>query len=138
MTKYQKIFITVSLVLVIPMALIMMRSLLGGIRFNGSLLGLIVLILVHWLLYYFFRISYPLRKWIIYIPSIFFFLITLLFAYIAIRNYQVQCELTDAGCMNEDFSIVFLIIAGTITITSFCYSLLFQYLWFKKERIQDN
>ena len=134
MTKYQKIFIIVSGVIVIPVALIIFQSIFGGFAFNIFLWGLIFFILLHWLLYYLYAKSQHIRKWISFLPSIFFLVISLFLTYIVIRNTGTGCDVNDPGCMNEDFSGVFLFISITVTLASFCYSVLYNYLWFKEER----
>lgn len=131
MTKYQKIFLVISGVIVLPVGLLFIRSLFGGIRINSSFFGFLIFILIHVLLFYLYTKSNQSHKLIIFLPSIFFLLISLFLAYVVIKNSGIQCEETDLSCMNEDFSGVFLMISGLAALFSFGYSFLFKYLWFK-------
>jgi len=134
MSKYQKIFLYITLILALPMIFILFRSLLGGLSFtNPLLLYVILVIILHWA-FFFIRVkTHNQLKFIIYLPAIFFGIVTLFLGTIAIINSGVSCDTSDPGCMNEDFSFVLAVIAFVITILSFTYSFLFKYFWFKSD-----
>ena len=132
MTKYQKGFIMMTLIIVLPMIFLIYRSIFGnGV---GSVFYYVLGITsLHWVFFLIRAKSNNRIKWIIYIPAIFFGIITLFFTGIAIINAGNACDPLDDGCMNEDYTFVFAIIGFVIMILSFVYSFLFKYLWFKKE-----
>jgi len=132
MTKYQKTFIVISLVFTLPSVILLFQSIFGHGRLSITFFYALIPLLIHWLFYYInFKIAHK-PIWIIYIPSIFLLIVTLFFLSIYLINLGHTCDLGVDGCMNEDFSIVFLYISSVITILSFGYSILFSCLWYKK------
>lgn len=134
MTKYQKIFIIISAVFVLPFGVLFLKSLFGGIRANPYFFVFLMFVMIHWLLYFLYSKSRHSNKLIIFLPAIFFLLISIFLTFIVIKNYGIQCDETDPGCMNEDFSGVFLMFSLLTCFLSFGYSLLFKFLWFKKDK----
>lgn len=134
MSKYQKIFLYITLVLALPTIYILFRSLMGGISLTNPLIYYAILITgLHWV-FFFIRVkSHNQLKFIIYLPAIFFGIVALFLVTIAIINSGVSCDTSDPGCMNEDFSFVLAVIAFVIMILSFTYSFLFKYFWFKSD-----
>ncbi|PKL00219.1 MAG: hypothetical protein CVV56_07220 [Tenericutes bacterium HGW-Tenericutes-1] len=134
MSKYQKIFLYITLVLALPAIYILIRSFFGGLSFTNPLIYYAILITVlHWL-FFFIRVkSNNQLKFIIYLPAIFFGIVTLFLGTIAIINSGVSCEASDPGCMNEDYSFVLAVIAFVIMILSFSYSFIFKFFWFKSD-----
>jgi len=138
MSKYQKIFLYITIVIALPLIFIIYRSFLGNLSLNPMLFYVILITVLHWV-FFFIRVKTNNQvKWIIYIPAIFFGIITLFFGAIAIYNSGRGCDSSDPGCMNEDFTFVFAVIAFVIMILSFTYSFLFKFFWFKSDIPKNN
>ncbi len=137
MTKYQKVFILITVFLSLPSIYIIFRAIMGNSIFNSFFLTIIIVILIHWFLFFLRIMSDNKLKWVIYLPAILFGLFTLFLGIIVLINSRSSgCDPSDPGCMNEDYSFVFAVIAFVITILSFTYSFLFKFFWFKNETLK--
>ncbi len=132
MNSSQKWFIGISLLFIVPVLLGFIGGLLGiSSLYRIPIYGIIALFVGAHGCVFFLQYRMKLKSWTLFIPAIALLLVTLFMGYIAIKNAQVECNI-DEGCMNEDFSMVFVIIFGFSMIISALYSLLFQKLWYKK------
>jgi hypothetical protein len=132
LSRSQKWFIGISLLLVAPIIFGFMGRLLGiSSIYQLSVFGMIAVFIGVHAIIFFLQNRMKLNYWALYIPAIGLLILTLFMGAIAIKNAGIECNIDD-GCMNEDFSVLFAIILGFSTIISFLYSLLFQKLWYKK------